>query len=132
MPVESQSLILLGAAIIAVLLLVFWISRRAKRETTSRYSTSRYSYGEYGYNGSYTQTPSPRAAFTARDARRRKDLESQGWTGRTNPEMDVLNRRLTNSLSADEIRRRVRQREATGLPTGQLRAAARDRGIDLD
>ncbi len=70
--------------------------------------------------------------FTGRDAQRRKSLESQGLTGRTNPELDRLNRKLTNSLSADEIRRRYRERKETGRPTGQLEAAARDRGIDLD
>ena len=64
------------------------------------------------------------------EARRRKALAEQGWTGRTNPELDRLNRRLTDSLTGSEIARRISEREVAGLPTGQLRAAARDRGID--
>ena len=129
---ENWILILLGVAIFVALLLVFWVSRRAKRETTGKYSVSRHSGNEYGYGATYTHTSSPRVTFAARDAQRRKELESRGWTGRTNSELDVLNRKLTDSLSVAEIRRRVRAREAAGLPTGQLRAAARDRGIDLD
>jgi hypothetical protein len=70
--------------------------------------------------------------FTDADARRRKELESRGFTGGSNAELDTLNRKLTNSLSRDEIRRRHKERREAGLPTGQLEAAARDRGIDLD
>jgi len=44
---------------------------------------------------------------------------------------DRANRAKTENLSNDEIINRIRQREREGKPTGQLRAAARQRGIKL-
>jgi len=44
---------------------------------------------------------------------------------------DKENRAKTAVLSDQEIRDRIAQRESEGKPTGQLRAAARERGIDI-
>lgn len=118
---EYSVVILLGVLI--GVSLIFWRRQKGKK----RYTASRYEYGLDESHGS-----PPRMIFTDRDARRRRDLRSYGYTGRTNSELDGLNRKLTDSLKPDEIRRRVRERESSGLPTGQLRAAARNRGIDLD
>lgn len=63
---------------------------------------------------------------------RRHELQRAGYTGRNNAELDALNRRLTNALSDDEVASRIRSRRAEGKPTGQLEAAARDRGIRVD
>jgi hypothetical protein len=61
-------------------------------------------------------------------AARRKYLESLGHTGRTDPELDWLNRALTDSCSTAELWRRKAEREAEGKPTGQIDAALRERG----
>lgn len=58
-----------------------------------------------------------------------KKLEAQGYTGRTNPELDQLNRRQTNAMSDSEIRDTIRERLEKGKPVGKLVAAARERGI---
>ena len=60
-----------------------------------------------------------------------KELEAQGYTGRTNPELDRLNRIQTNALSEQQIRDRICSRSRQGKPIGKLLAAARDRGINL-
>jgi len=91
---------------------------------------------QYNYRvNEYTDTvhwPARYGSVTLKDAGKRKELMLLAWTGRKNAELDVLNRALTNSPSADEIRRRIQKREARGLLKGQLSAAARNRGICLD
>ena len=59
-----------------------------------------------------------------------KELEAQGHTGKTNPELDRLNRKQTDALSDDEIRSRIQSRTSEGKPVGKLVAAAKARGID--
>ena len=59
-----------------------------------------------------------------------KKLEAQGHTGKTNVELDKLNRQQTNSLSNSEIRNLILTRASKGKPIGKLAAAARSRGID--
>ena len=127
MPNENGALILLGITITLLLVLVFRLIRRAKKGARSRYSGD-----EYGTMANDIQFQHRYAGLSDSEARKRKELMSLGLTGRSSPKLDVLNRKLTNSLSADEIRRRIREREADGKPTGQLRAAARDRDIHLD
>jgi len=63
---------------------------------------------------------------------RRHELQKAGYTGRNNPELDALNRGVTDALSNDVLASRIRSRRAEGKPTGQLEAAARDRGIRVD
>lgn len=58
-------------------------------------------------------------------ARRRK-LEEQGHTGATNPELDRLNRDLTDGMTDAQLLARCR----SGLPDAQARAALRQRGYD--
>lgn len=60
---------------------------------------------------------------------RRHELQRAGYSGRNNAELHALNCRLTDALSNDEIVRRIIDRRSRRLPTGQLEAAARDRGI---
>jgi len=58
-----------------------------------------------------------------------KELEALGYTGRTNAELDGLNRQQTDALSDDEIKYLIRIRASQGKPIGKLAAAARNRGI---
>lgn len=53
--------------------------------------------------------------------------EARGQTGRTNPELDALNREQTSRLSDREIHDLIRERQAQGKPVGKLVAAARER-----
>lgn len=59
-----------------------------------------------------------------------KELEVQGHTGKTNSELDRLNREQTDALSDDEIRSRIQTRTKEGKPVGKLVAAAKARGIN--
>jgi hypothetical protein len=70
--------------------------------------------------------------LTDAERRRRKQLERQGFTGRSSRELDLLNRKLTDGLSNDQIRTEIQLRRSQGKPTGQLEAAARKRGISID
>lgn len=60
-----------------------------------------------------------------------KQREASGATGRTDPVLHRLNCEQTGRLSNSDIASRIAEREAQGLPTGKLRAAARDRGLDV-
>ena len=61
--------------------------------------------------------------------KRIKELEAQGQTGKTNPELDQLNRRQTDAMTASEIRETIHERLEQGKPVGKLIAAAREREI---
>ena len=63
-----------------------------------------------------------------RDARI-KELEKQGFTGKTCPELDRLNREQTNELSDDELIELIQKRTAASKPVGKLVAAAQARGL---
>jgi len=58
-----------------------------------------------------------------------KELEAQGHTGKTCPELDTLNRQQTNALTASQIRETIHSRVRQGKPVGKLIAAANERGI---
>ena len=60
-----------------------------------------------------------------------KELEAQGYTGRTNTELDRLNRKQTDALSDDEILVLIKTRAKLGEKFGKLAAAARDRGLNF-
>ncbi|MGB2988077.1 MAG: hypothetical protein WBE26_19590 [Phycisphaerae bacterium] len=54
--------------------------------------------------------------------RRIKELEAQGHTGRTNPELDRLNRIQTSALSVSEAKALLYERARQGKPIGKLAA----------
>lgn len=60
-----------------------------------------------------------------------KALEAQEHSGRSNAELDALNREQTRRLSDEDLVSLIRTRAAEGKPIGKLAAAARDRGIDF-
>ena len=61
------------------------------------------------------------------DDDRRKELERQGYTGRTNAELDRLNRAKTDGMTDQELFDRVQ----SGKPSEQAKAALRRRGHNI-
>jgi len=60
-----------------------------------------------------------------------KDLEAQGHEGRTDSELDALNREQTSRLPDDQLLSLIQSRAAEGKPVGKLTAAARSRGLSF-
>lgn len=60
---------------------------------------------------------------------RRHELQTAGYTGRNNAELHALNCMVTDALSDSELASRIISRRAERKPTGQLEAAARNRGM---
>jgi len=58
-----------------------------------------------------------------------KNLEAQGYTGKTNPKLDRLNRIQTDKISDRDLPDKIHQRLEAGEPAGKLIAAARDRNV---
>ena len=65
--------------------------------------------------------------LTSSEEGRRRDLENQGYTGRTNPELDTLNRKKTDGMTDEQLWSRVR----SGKPCEQAKAALRRRGHNV-
>ena len=64
-------------------------------------------------------------------SRRIKEHEANGDTGRTNHELDMLNREQTDRLSDEEILSLITSRPSQGKPIGKLVAAAKARGLSF-
>jgi len=60
-----------------------------------------------------------------------KQLEAQGKTGVTDPELDALNRAQTDRLSDEDILSLIKSRPSQGKPIGKLAAAARARNLSF-
>ena len=60
-----------------------------------------------------------------------KQLEAEGKTGATDPELHALNREQTDRLSDDDLISLIRSRAGQGKPIGKLAAAARARGLSF-
>jgi len=71
----------------------------------------------------------PVGRLLAAAGQRRHALEREGYTGATNADLHALNVARTSGMSNSEIASSIKSRQEAGLPTGQLEAAARQRGI---
>ena len=58
---------------------------------------------------------------------RQKELESNGYTGKTNTELHSLNKEETDNMSTTELKEELFSRGLEGDPTEKIEAALRGR-----